>query len=90
MEPGTRLVLYTDGVTEAEREDKTQFGDEALLAWAGKMSPSVSSNASVLDLYSHVKAFTHGADQNDDITILSIHLKNNNHSLNENDERNDQ
>ncbi|MBR5019323.1 MAG: SpoIIE family protein phosphatase [Bacteroidales bacterium] len=90
LEPGTRLVLYTDGVTEAEREDKTQFGDQALLTWAEELNRSASSNASVLDLYSHVKAFTHGADQNDDITILSIHLKNNNHSLNENDERNNQ
>ena len=71
---GSRLVLYTDGVTEAEREDKSQYGEERLLEWASQIEPSVSSNAAVLDLYSSVKAFTKGADQNDDITIMSICL----------------
>ena len=75
LERGSRLVLYTDGVTEAEREDKSQYGEERLLEWASRLNPSASSSAAVLDLYANVKAFTQGADQNDDITILSILLK---------------
>ena len=72
LERGSRLLLYTDGVTEAEREDYTQFGEDRLLAWASKLNPVASSNNAVLDLYASVKAFTEGADQNDDITIMSI------------------
>lgn len=75
LQPGSRLVLYTDGVTEAERKNKTQFGDKALLSWAGSLYAEASAEAAVMDLYSRVKSFTHGAEQNDDITILSVLLK---------------
>lgn len=74
LAPGTRLVLYTDGVTEAEREDKSQFGEERLLQWAGQLNPSASADAATLDLYAQVRHFAQGADQNDDITIMSILL----------------
>ena len=78
LERGSRLLLYTDGVTEAERPDKKQFGDEALLAWAREINPDVSSNAAALELYSRVRHFAAGAEQNDDITIMSILWKQNN------------
>ena len=41
--PGTRLLVYTDGVTEAERKDNVQYGNERLLAFASahaKESPA--------------------------------------------------
>lgn len=69
---GSSLILYTDGVTEAEAADKSQFGDEALLAWAESVSSEKSAEQTVEDLISKVKEFTNGNDQNDDITILSI------------------
>ena len=72
LEPGTRLVLYTDGVTEAEQADKKQFGEDRLLEWAASLSPDASAKAAVIDLYARVKRFTDGADQNDDITLLSV------------------
>ena len=75
LEHGSRLIVYTDGVTEAERADKTQFGEQALLEWAGKLNPTASVNASTLDLYSRVRHFVGDAEQNDDITIMSILLK---------------
>ena len=77
LERGSRLLLYTDGVTEAERPDKKQFGEKALLAWAREMNPDVSSNAAALELYSRVRHFAAGAEQNDDITIMSVLLKQN-------------
>ncbi len=72
LEPGTRLVLYTDGVTEAEQADKKQFGEDRLLEWAAGLTPDASAKAAVIDLYARVKRFTDGADQNDDITLLSV------------------
>ncbi len=71
---GSRLILYSDGVTEAEREDKEQFGEPALLAWAENLNASASSEAAVIDLYSEVRRFARGEEQNDDITIMSIKL----------------
>lgn len=78
LESGSRLILYTDGVTEAERVDTEQFGEERLLAWAGNLKGEVSSQAATLSLYSAVKDFTRGAQQSDDITILSILYKTDN------------
>ncbi|MBR0254900.1 MAG: SpoIIE family protein phosphatase [Bacteroidales bacterium] len=75
LKRGTRLVLYTDGVTEAERVDKLQYGEEQLLAWAQRVSPDTPSNVVVSDLFTQVKHFTRGADQNDDITIMSLLFK---------------
>lgn len=73
--PGTRLLLYTDGVSEAEREDKEQFGDARLLTWANNSlahDPNATEQQVVDDLMKTVHDFTQGAVQNDDITILSI------------------
>ena len=69
--PGTRLLVYTDGVTEAERKDHAQYGEERLLAFASahaKESPAdlVGSLAEELD------RFEAGAEQSDDITALAV------------------
>lgn len=72
---GTRLLLYTDGVTEAEREDKEQYGEERLLEWcrrAVKESHHIQDAAECL--FADVQKFTGNADQNDDITILTIKI----------------
>jgi len=75
LERGSRLVLYTDGVTEAERGDKVQFGEPALLAWAERLNPSATAEGATANLFACVKHFTGDADQNDDITIMNILLK---------------
>ena len=75
---GTRLVLYTDGVNEAERADKSLFGNDRLLAWASSepvRDPATTDSEVVDSLYREVQQFTEGNPQNDDITIMSISLK---------------
>ncbi len=71
---GTRIVAYTDGVNEAERADKSLFGNERLLQWAGTMEGSMSEQQVVESLYGAVKTFSDGNPQNDDITIMSVRL----------------
>ena len=74
---GTRLVLYTDGVNEAERADKNLFGNDRLLAWAGSalVRNTATSDKDVVDsLYNEVLQYTEGNPQNDDITIMSISI----------------
>ncbi len=73
--PGTRLCLYTDGVTEAERADKQQYGEERLLEWMSSQPGDRSAAESVANLLDSLNAFTEGAEQNDDITIMTIRWK---------------
>ena len=39
LNQGTRLIAYTDGVTEAEKADQSQYGEDRLMAWAKGFSP---------------------------------------------------
>lgn len=73
LQPGTRLLVYTDGVSEAETKKKELFGDDRLLAVAStpdfrKMSSEDMTNT----VYSAVKNHANGNEQNDDITIMAI------------------
>ena len=75
LEKGTRLLLYTDGVSEAERADKSQYGNDRLIEWA-KSSHAIDDEETVcMNLYADVQEFVAGNEQNDDITIMSIKLK---------------
>lgn len=72
IEKGTRLILYTDGVTEAENMSKDQYGEDRLLDFARNIAPGTPDHQVVDDLYASVKAFTKDNEQNDDITVLSF------------------
>jgi len=77
LEPGTRIVAYTDGVNEAERKDLSLFGNDRLLQWAKDLAARTgkedcSEAAVVNDLHDTVNAFVEGNPQNDDITIVSL------------------
>lgn len=74
MQKGSRLIVYTDGVTEAERADQAQFGEDRLLSFASSVAPEASSQTCCEDLFAAVQAFTAGNPQNDDVTILSLKI----------------
>ena len=66
--PGDQLVLYTDGITEAEGPDGDQFGTARLDAVLENCSVTASDLLkSVLDA---VEAFTEGRPATDDRTLL--------------------
>jgi len=73
LQSGSRVVVYTDGVTEAERRDKEQYGEERLLEFSKKRDDN--SHDFTENLVNSVKDFTAGNEQNDDITILTIKMK---------------
>lgn len=72
LEKGSRLLLYTDGVTEAEDSNKNQYGEDRLLEFAKNINVADSSETVVHNLMDSVKSFTQDAEQNDDITVLMI------------------
>jgi adenylate cyclase len=72
LAPGELLLLYTDGVTEAENPEHSFYAAarlEKLLASA----PVASSKAVVDFVRDDVRRFTAGAEQADDITLLAVH-----------------
>jgi serine phosphatase RsbU (regulator of sigma subunit) len=74
LQPGDTLVLYSDGVTEAMDPDEQLFGDTRLSqALAGKHDmPLRDLQKEILE---SVQAFTRGASQNDDITVLLVRYR---------------
>lgn len=71
LEPDSRVIVYTDGVTEAERADETQYGEKRLLEFAAA-NGGKNVRSLVADLITSVDQFTEGAEQSDDITVLAI------------------
>ena len=70
LEPGDTFVLFSDGVSEAMNGDEDFYGEERLLAALSKTSGATPAET-VKGLLADVRAFTAGAKQNDDITILA-------------------
>lgn len=71
IERGSQILIYTDGVTEAERADHSQFGDDRLLKYASTCV-GCGVREVVNGLLRNVDEFVAGAEQSDDITIMSI------------------
>ena len=72
LAPGTRIVAYTDGVTEAENDRLELYGEERLVGSIGQLEADADEKTVVEQLYQSVKAFTAGHPQSDDITIMSL------------------
>lgn len=69
LEVGDILILLTDGITEAERPDQTQFGAERALDFV-RMHRDENATEIIAGLYEEVRAFANGLPQNDDITAV--------------------
>ena len=74
LEPGEALVLYTDGVTEAENEKTEQFGLDRLRGILGG-SPPTSAKEINTKVFESVKDFAGKAPQFDDITCLTLYRR---------------
>ena len=75
LKQGTRIIAYTDGVTEAEKADQSLYGNERLLEWSKTLKNNELIEKDVVErLYASVQTFAEGNPQNDDITIVSLRL----------------
>jgi sigma-B regulation protein RsbU (phosphoserine phosphatase) len=74
LEPGDTLLLYTDGVTEAEDKDRNLFQDERL---KDVFSQHQDSTLKTLQdgIFSAIEDFTKGASQADDVTLLMVRYR---------------
>lgn len=70
---GDRLVLYTDGVTEALNESSELFGEERLLDTLNKTNSNENSAQNLLlELEQVLNDYVGDAEQSDDITMLAL------------------
>ncbi|MBN1808833.1 MAG: serine/threonine-protein phosphatase [Planctomycetes bacterium] len=71
LDTGETLVLFTDGILEAMRENEDEFGKENILETVGRHGGSPALG--VLEgLVGAVHMFTQGHPQNDDQTIIVV------------------
>lgn len=75
LHPGARLLLYTDGVTEARSADRAFFGEARLQAWMRGRPADASGEEDCRSLLETLAAFRGSATQNDDIAIMSIRIR---------------
>ena len=74
LEPGERLLLYSDGVTEAEG-DSGPFGEEHLARWLASRPDGEEAAATASALVSALDEHRGGAPARDDVTVVVIHRK---------------
>jgi sigma-B regulation protein RsbU (phosphoserine phosphatase) len=74
LEPGSMIVLYTDGLSEAANNEGKLFEVEGLVAYLQENHALelTDFNTKLLD---HVIAYKQDTDFDDDITLLTLRLK---------------
>ncbi len=71
LEPGDKVVFYTDGIVEAMNEQEEMYGFERLLEVVKQAS---TADADVLhkEILDRVNVFAGGAIQHDDLTVIVV------------------
>ncbi len=71
LAPGTKLFVYTDGVTEATNGESELFGTERMLE-ALNRNPEADPMQVLSGVQESVNDFVQGADQADDLTMMCL------------------
>ena len=74
MKPGNRLVIFTDGLTDAQNAAGEEFGDERLIACCRTIAPEMDAKASAETLMQTVSDWSVGTEQFDDTTVVVIDI----------------
>jgi serine phosphatase RsbU (regulator of sigma subunit) len=70
LSPGDRILIVTDGVTEAHAPDGVLFGEPAVRAFLGALS--ASEPHPLEQLLAQVRGFEDGRPASDDIAALLL------------------
>ena len=74
LRPGEKIVIYSDGVSEARNADGEFFEARRIrqIAGIGRTAPCDQLHSAIMQA---VEAFTEGAEQSDDITLLVLEYR---------------
>ena len=70
--PGDVLCFYTDGVTEAMDRHQRPLGHDRMRKCVVGMESAAEAAHVVRMLHAEIRAFTQGAVQSDDISVLAL------------------
>ena len=73
LAPGDAMIFYSDGVSEAFNPEEECYGNDRLLADAGRCAGQSAPDITAR-LLQRVRAFAGGAPQSDDIAILTLQV----------------
>jgi sigma-B regulation protein RsbU (phosphoserine phosphatase) len=74
LEPGDRVVFYTDGLTEAARADGEMFGEERLAELFGRLPAALSARELVERTLAGLREFLGEAEAGDDVTVMVLRV----------------
>ena len=72
---GSMMLLYTDGLNEAENRQQEQYGEERIIQLMTSHA-SLGTRDTVEALKADTDQFRDGAEQNDDLTLLAFRVTN--------------
>lgn len=72
LERGDRLLLYTDGVTEALNESVEMYGEEHLMDLLNSIDSNTTPQKLIERVHEDLKEYVGTAEQSDDITMMAL------------------
>jgi sigma-B regulation protein RsbU (phosphoserine phosphatase) len=72
LQTGDTVILYTDGIIEAENEAEEMYGTERLLSLVTDMDPAASAEDFIQAILQDVAQFAGSAEQYDDMTVVVL------------------
>ena len=72
MEPGSRLVIFTDGLTDAENAAQEDFGDPRLIACCTTIPAGIDAEGVADRVMRAVKEWSFETEQVDDTTVVVV------------------
>jgi len=72
LHPGDRVVLYTDGVSEAMNAEGEFFGEDGLLAAMRASDPHLPAEGLARHIHAAVRDFAAGPELDDDMTLMVL------------------
>jgi serine phosphatase RsbU (regulator of sigma subunit) len=72
MRPGSRLVIFTDGLTDAENAAGEDFGDERLIEFCSNIAAGMNAKGVADRLMQAVAEWSGGRERFDDTTVVVL------------------
>jgi sigma-B regulation protein RsbU (phosphoserine phosphatase) len=72
MQPGSRLIIFSDGLTDAQNAAGEDFGDERLIDCCRTIAPVIDAEGVAERLMQAVAEWSTGTEQFDDTTVVVV------------------
>jgi len=74
LQPGDRLVAYTDGVSEAMNANMEMYGDDRVADFAASLPREESAAQTIDSILTSLRGFLAGEEPQDDMTLLVVRV----------------